>query len=145
MLAAVKADGNALKFASEALRADRAVVLAAAKQNGSSLQYAYFELYSDPQLIATAALTHPAALRFAIDEVASALFDGDDPWVVYPYQANPDNPTPSDAELSDWSRRPWQLEELLHRLARGVDLATALRTPFRLDRIAADAVADLSR
>ena len=43
-LVAVKADGMALKYASEELQADREVVLAAVQQNGEALTYASREL-----------------------------------------------------------------------------------------------------
>ena len=53
-LAAVKQDGHALSFVSEALNADRGVVLAAVKQNGGALWYAPVALRAEREVVLAA-------------------------------------------------------------------------------------------
>ena len=53
-LVAVKADGMALKYASEELQADREVVLAAVQQNGEAFHYAAEELQADREVVLAA-------------------------------------------------------------------------------------------
>lgn len=51
MMAALKYDGNYLRFASEELKNDKEVVLAAVKNNNEAIQYASETLKQDPDLI----------------------------------------------------------------------------------------------
>ena len=65
VLAAVKADGLALEFASEELRADGGVVLAAVKTDGLALQFASEALQTDRAVVLTAVAQNCKALEFA--------------------------------------------------------------------------------
>ena len=66
VLAQVQKNGLALKHASAALRADRAVVLAAVAQNGDALQFASDDLRTDREVLRVAAAT---AMRKRIEAV----------------------------------------------------------------------------
>ena len=55
MLEAVKQNGNALKYASAALKDDREFVLEAVKQDGSALEYASAALQGDREFVLEAA------------------------------------------------------------------------------------------
>eukprot|EP00971_Amphidinium_carterae_P145958 2893094-Amphidinium_carterae.1 len=50
VLAAVRRDGLALKFAAEALKGDREIVLAAVQENGYALQHATEALMADREV-----------------------------------------------------------------------------------------------
>ena len=55
VLAAVKKDGQALRYAADELKADREIVLAAVKKYGRALNYASDELKKDKEIILAAA------------------------------------------------------------------------------------------
>eukprot|EP00971_Amphidinium_carterae_P174334 3455838-Amphidinium_carterae.1 len=59
----------ALKHATEALRADRGVVIAAVQENWNALQYASEALRADREVVRTALQQAADALRFAADEL----------------------------------------------------------------------------
>ena len=71
VLDAVTQDGDALAYASNALKADREVVMAAVTQNGQVLEYASRELRADKDVVITAvtqygyALLHTSLLIFS--------------------------------------------------------------------------------
>ena len=73
MLAAVKQDGYALQFASEALRADRGVVLAAVRQDGFAL-HASKVLRGDPEVVLAAVKENGRALRHASEALRADRF-----------------------------------------------------------------------
>ena len=50
VMIAVKTNGMALRYASEALRGDREVVVAALEQNGIALEFTPLNLYNDPEI-----------------------------------------------------------------------------------------------
>ena len=80
VLQAVRQNGLALQFASDELRADRDVVLVAVRQNGSALQFASDELRADRDVALVAVRQNGSALQFASDELrglrCSALYYG---------------------------------------------------------------------
>ena len=51
----MKQNGEALRYASEELKADKEVVMAAVQRYGSALEYASEALRGDPDIIAAAA------------------------------------------------------------------------------------------
>ena len=57
VLASVKKDGSALKYADESLKKDREIVLAAVKQDGYSLSYADESFRNDREIVLAAAKT----------------------------------------------------------------------------------------
>ena len=57
VMAAVLQSGNALKYASKALKADREVVLTAVTGEGKALQYADEALKNDQEVVIAAVLT----------------------------------------------------------------------------------------
>eukprot|EP00971_Amphidinium_carterae_P047365 933198-Amphidinium_carterae.1 len=59
----------ALQHATEARRADRAVVLAAVQQSGSALMYATEALRADRDVVLAAMQQSASAIRFAADEM----------------------------------------------------------------------------
>ena len=60
VLAAVANDGEALGYASEALRSDRALVLTAVSNKGIALKFASKALRSDREVVLTAVAEHGA-------------------------------------------------------------------------------------
>ena len=64
-LAAVQKDGKALRYASQALRADRNVVREAVKKTGSALEYASPDLKNDRDTVLMAIKQEPRSLEFA--------------------------------------------------------------------------------
>lgn len=64
ILHAVRGDGEALQYASEALRSDRRVVAAAVKQNVNSLRYASQDIREDAEFIKRIMETSPQAFAF---------------------------------------------------------------------------------
>ena len=69
MLAAVKQNGMALKFASDKLRSDHEVVLAAVNENGSALEHAAREFRLDRELVLAAVKNDGSSLKYASDEL----------------------------------------------------------------------------
>ena len=65
VLAAVKQDGSALKYAAEVLQADREIVLAAVKQHGSVLEYAAAGLQADREIVLAAVKRFGLAIWYA--------------------------------------------------------------------------------
>jgi len=63
-LRAVQKDGHFLKFATEALKADKGIVLSAVRQNGWSLQHAADNLRADPAVV-LAAVQQRASTKLA--------------------------------------------------------------------------------
>ena len=70
-MAAVEKDGRALRYTSEALRANREVVMAAIKDCGLALEYASAELRNDPEFVMSAvkASKYGCALEYASEEL----------------------------------------------------------------------------
>lgn len=64
VLAAVGQDGHALRYASDALKADRDVVLEAVSQNGEALYYASDALKADRGFMLEAGQRDPWVLGF---------------------------------------------------------------------------------
>ena len=64
-MAAVKQHGMALKYASQALKADHDVVMAAVKQDGSALEYASEALKADHEVVMAAVKQEPGAIDHA--------------------------------------------------------------------------------
>jgi uncharacterized protein YoaH (UPF0181 family) len=58
-------NGEALKYASDELRADKKVVLAAVMQNGEALKYASDELRADKKVVLAAVMQNGEALKYA--------------------------------------------------------------------------------
>ena len=73
-LAAVQQDGFALRYASEALRADREVALAAAKKNGFALYHASEALRADPEVVLAAVRQSGSALVYASEALRADPF-----------------------------------------------------------------------
>ena len=73
-LAAVKADGMALKYASTELQADREVVLAAVQQRGLALEYASPELRADREVVLAAVQQDGRALNWASEELRADMY-----------------------------------------------------------------------
>jgi hypothetical protein len=69
MVKAVKQNGDALKYASDELKADRVVVLEAVKQDGSTLHYAAAELKADRGVVLAAVKQDGVALLSASAEL----------------------------------------------------------------------------
>jgi len=69
VLAAVKQDGEALRYASEELRADREVVMPVVQRTGEALQYASQKLKADREVVLAAVQRDSRALRYASAEV----------------------------------------------------------------------------
>ena len=67
VLIAVKQNGLALQWASDALRVDREVVLAAVQKNGGALQWALGDLRADKNLVLAAVKQNGLALEWASD------------------------------------------------------------------------------
>ena len=67
MDAAVRQNGHALRHASDALKADRAIVLVAVQQHGDALQYAAEALKADREVALAAVGNNGSALRHAAD------------------------------------------------------------------------------
>ncbi|MGL4540167.1 MAG: DUF4116 domain-containing protein, partial [Candidatus Rhabdochlamydia sp.] len=65
MLAVVKRNSNVLKYASEALKEDRDFMLAALKQNGCALYYASESLRKDKEIVSVAIKQNGNALKYA--------------------------------------------------------------------------------
>ena len=65
VLVALAENGNALQYASQALKADREVVLVALAQNGNALEHASVELKADWGVVLAAVVKDSFALRFA--------------------------------------------------------------------------------
>jgi hypothetical protein len=72
-MSAVKKDGAALQYASEALRSDRSVVLAAVKSYGWALASASVELRADRDVVLAAIDRDPKVLKFASKELQKNL------------------------------------------------------------------------
>ena len=69
MLAAVKQNGWALKYASDELKGDREIVLEAVKQKGYALQFASDELKGDREIVLEAVRTSGIeVLNYVTDE-----------------------------------------------------------------------------
>ena len=68
VIAAVQQNGNALKFASEELRADKEVVIAAVQQDGGALEFASEELRADKEVVMAAVKQDGKALEYASEE-----------------------------------------------------------------------------
>ena len=75
MLAAVSNDGNALKYTSAELMADKAVVMAAVTNDGLALQYASEELRADKEVVKKAIYKEHRALDYASIEEKDSLID----------------------------------------------------------------------
>jgi len=73
VLAAVRADGSNLRFASDAARADSEIVLAAVRTDGCSLKFASDELRGNREHVFTAARQKKAALKYASPALRSEL------------------------------------------------------------------------
>jgi len=69
MMMAVKECGTALKYASDKLRGDRALVFEAVHQNGSTLQQASEEVKADKEVVLEAVQRYGAALQWASEEL----------------------------------------------------------------------------
>ena len=69
VLAAVKQNGVALKFASEELRQDKEVVMAAVKQEEWALKYASEDLKGDKEFMMAAVTQEGVALEYASEEL----------------------------------------------------------------------------
>ena len=69
MMAVVKQEGHALRFASDELKGDRDVVMAAVTQNGDALRSASAELKNDRAVVMAAVEQGGYALRYASDEL----------------------------------------------------------------------------
>jgi len=67
VLTAVQKDGVALKYATEALKSDRDVVLTAVQQDGDALEHATEALRADPEVVEAAMQKSEGPLRFAAD------------------------------------------------------------------------------
>ena len=65
VLAAVQQNGDALRYASKDLRADREVVLTAVRQNGLALEFANDDLRADREVVLAAVQQAGLALQFA--------------------------------------------------------------------------------
>merc|ERR1719336_3703139 len=61
-----------LQFASEALRADRDLVLLALQDSGASLRFASEDLRSDPAIVEAAIRKWPESVKYALGEAASS-------------------------------------------------------------------------
>jgi len=70
-MAAVKEDGNALQYASDALKADEEVVLAAVKVSGTVLDFARHPATGDKQVALAAVRQNGKSFEFAADSVKS--------------------------------------------------------------------------
>ena len=57
-MAAVKQDGNAIKFASDDLKKDREMVMAAVKQDLSALEFASEDLQKDREIVMAATIAN---------------------------------------------------------------------------------------
>eukprot|EP00971_Amphidinium_carterae_P315823 6278002-Amphidinium_carterae.1 len=68
-LRAVQQDERALKHATEALRADREVVLAAVQVRGFGLKHASEAVKRDVEVVLTAVQKNPHCLEFAVDDL----------------------------------------------------------------------------
>ena len=68
-IAAVAQDGQALRYASDDLKADKEVVLTAVAQDGLALDYASDELKADKEVVLTAVAQAGCALHYASDEL----------------------------------------------------------------------------
>ena len=73
VLAAVKKNGYALRFAAEPLRADKAVVLAAVKKDGWALQYAAEPLKADREVVMAAVQQDGYTLRYAAESLRADM------------------------------------------------------------------------
>ena len=71
VLAAVRCNGHALRYASEQLRGDREVVLAAVRQNGWALEYASGQLKGDREVVLAAVKQNGDALCYASPQLRS--------------------------------------------------------------------------
>mmetsp|Transcript_97273 Transcript_97273/g.302896 ORF Transcript_97273/g.302896 Transcript_97273/m.302896 type:complete len:1042 (-) Transcript_97273:20-3145(-) len=71
VLAAVEADGLALRRAAAELKADREVVQAAVQQNGSALEFADARLRADRDIVLAAVQQDAAAFRYAAEDLHS--------------------------------------------------------------------------
>ncbi|SVD92251.1 uncharacterized protein METZ01_LOCUS445105, partial [marine metagenome] len=69
VLAAVRNDGEALKYANDGIKADREIVLAAVQKNGDALQYASDGLKADREIVLAAVQNDGNALKYASDEL----------------------------------------------------------------------------
>jgi len=69
VLAAVHADGHALRYASDALRGDSAVVLAAVSETGMALRHALGAARRDGAVVRAAVAGHGEALQYAPEEL----------------------------------------------------------------------------
>ena len=74
VLAAVAQRGWALRYASETLKNDREVVLAAVKQRGSALEYASEDLKNDRDFVLAAVAQHGSALEYASEDLKKDQF-----------------------------------------------------------------------
>ena len=68
-MARVQNHGNELIFLSDAMRADREIVLAAVRQNGLALEYAVPKLRADREVVLTAIQRNALALRHASEKL----------------------------------------------------------------------------
>eukprot|EP00971_Amphidinium_carterae_P036674 720775-Amphidinium_carterae.1 len=68
---AVKQDGLSLKYASDAFRSDREIVLMAVSQHGEALQHAAMQLKHDRELVMVAVSQHGWTLRNASQDLQS--------------------------------------------------------------------------
>ena len=69
VLAAVKKEGEDLKYASKELRSDREIVLAAVKQNGEVLSYTSEKLHLDREIVLAAVKQNGEAYRCLTSEL----------------------------------------------------------------------------
>ena len=76
VLAAVKADGQALRYAADAHREDREVVLAACAQHGWALGFAHRKFLRDREVVLAAVQTYGSALKL-LDERSPLRKDRD--------------------------------------------------------------------
>jgi hypothetical protein len=69
VLAALQQNGAALQYASDELRAKRAIVLAAVQENGWALQYALEDLKADREIVFAAVQQNGSALQYASEDL----------------------------------------------------------------------------
>ena len=75
VMATVKQDGKALRYASAELQGDREIVMEAVKQDGRALQYASAVLKGDREIVMEAVAQDPKALQYASDELTNGGFE----------------------------------------------------------------------